>query len=419
MIKKIYESNKKFFSYSLIGILSQALTAIPPFVIALQLSTSEYGSYSLSKMIMLFFVALLFTSSKTPFIINAQKEYSKSSKISKTFALQGIIYILSILLVLVSQFFLYDYFLSFAEITNQTNILITIALLIIVTRSLVGAIFLATERKQKSILVDFTYNLALNALILFLFSRELLTIDNIFISYIISGLVSLLIFIPQIQFRNIFPISKIKDNKIIKDYLIFTGWQIFGFIGIYLSNSGDNLVLKQYVSLDTIGIYNFIYGIYLAALSIGTLVTNYFTPEVTKHIGDIEYLKRYSSQKRSVLTLVFALCCGIVLAILPTALNLAYQDKYSSGVAPLYILVPTTVLYFYTLFLVPVLNTHNKYKFIQINNIIQVLINLVLDYILIPKFDMYGAAIATAISVVYLTISTQIYYKRQLKRGFK
>lgn len=411
-ITSIYNSSRTFLSYSFLGIFSQVLSAIPPFVIAVQISTSEYASYSLTKMIILFFIAFFFTSSQTPFIINAQREYAKTQKISKTMFIQFSIFLIGLFAVISIQLFFHKSFQRFADISLNTNIFATIALLAVVLTNLISSIFLATGRKKISISVELVYNFLLNLFVILGYFLREISVEDIFKYYIVSGFITVLIFLPLIDLKKIFPLSTIQNKSILKNYLIFTSWQIFGFLGIYLSNWGDNLVLRKSVPIEQIGIYNFAYGIYLAARSIGNLIVSYFTPDITKNCDNQTYIENYLGKKRTIITLIYCLCCVAVLLLLPIVLNLIYGNKFTEALPILYMLIPASVLSFYTIFYIPILNTRNKYKFVQINNVLVVLINLILDLILIKSLGILGAAIATSISLVYLGASLTIYYKR-------
>lgn len=414
-IREMIKKNKDILIYTLLGSISQILNAVPPIIIAFKLTASEFGSYSLAKMIMLFFLSLLFSSSQTPFVISAQREYMETKRISKSIYIQLIIYLGGILLIILSELFLSKYFQSFAEISVRANIFLVTTLITVVTKNFMMSILLSTERRRKSIILDIVYNIILNVLIVVGIFLNKINIENIFIIYTISGLVSILLYLPSLKIKSICKLEIVKNIREIRSFVKFTLWQIFGFVGIYLSNWGDNFVLKSHVSMGSIGVYNFMYGIYAAAISIAYLVAGYFTPDITKNSDNIEYLKKYLKKKRWLLTLLYSICCGIVVLILPYILNKIYQGKYNEGFIFIYTFIPISIIFFYNMFTIPIFNTANKYKLVQITNIITVAINLIIDLILIPKIGISGTIYARIVSVTSQMLILEVMVRKHIK----
>lgn len=91
-------------------------------------------------------------------------------------------------------------------------------------------------------------------------------------------------------------------------------------------------------------------------------------------------------------------------------INILYSSKYKHSVYILYILTPYYVLSSFAKFFETFLDYQKKAKIRGIFCIITVVVNLILNYYLIPLFGAKGAAIATVISMlpysVFLVIST-------------
>ena len=73
-LKQDLKGGKFFLIFSAIKILAQGLFALMPLIIAKFLNPDGFGSYSLSLMIVLFFVSLFINASQTPFVVYAGEE---------------------------------------------------------------------------------------------------------------------------------------------------------------------------------------------------------------------------------------------------------------------------------------------------------------------------------------------------------
>ena len=68
--------------------------------------------------------------------------------------------------------------------------------------------------------------------------------------------------------------------------------------------------------------------------------------------------------------------------------------------------------------LVTVSWTLEKYKFIHLTNVVQVLLNVILNIVLIPIYGMIGAAVATVIAYACKAIMFEIYFRLKIKKLF-
>ena len=73
-------------------------------------------------------------------------------------------------------------------------------------------------------------------------------------------------------------------------------------------------------------------------------------------------------------------------------------------------------LMLYAIFYHPLLNALKKYRVAQAANITQVLVNLLLDFLLVPVMGMLGAAVATVLAYFCHVVIIETYFRVKLKK---
>jgi hypothetical protein len=63
----------------------KGLVQVVPLIIAYFFSEDMFGTYSLAKMVVFFFITLFITAPQTPFIVYANRERAETGKINKSF----------------------------------------------------------------------------------------------------------------------------------------------------------------------------------------------------------------------------------------------------------------------------------------------------------------------------------------------
>ena len=166
--------------------------------------------------------------------------------------------------------------------------------------------------------------------------------------------------------------------------------------------------------MENICIYNFGYqffkGFTLLTLTVGT----YFLPFITQNIDDKKKIRTYLYNKRPKISAVAFIIIAVVFALAP-CLKFVYGDAYAEAVLILRILLVATTVVAYACFYGPIFLALKKYKYMQITNIVQVVLNVLLDIIFVPKLGMKGAAIATVFAYIVSMLMYEVYFRVKLK----
>lgn len=162
----------------------------------------------------------------------------------------------------------------------------------------------------------------------------------------------------------------------------------------------DRLFINTHLGLDAAAIYSVAYVIGSLGMLIGEAANNIWSPwylDNTK-LGKKDEINKAAKYYIILITFVFS----VILLISPEILYLMAPKEYSIGIGSL--IIVSISVFFRFLYRFPL--TYEQYsknlKWVAVSTIFSALINLLLNYILIRKMGIIGAAIATLISYVIL-----------------
>jgi len=324
--------------------------------------------------------------------------------------------VISILLIIFSDFISNNIF----KTTEFKPVLIVFAAVIplFVVVKLIGALFLALSQPEyKEIIVNVStnvINLILVAAVVFLGG----SVFHVSLSYLIAIVLGLglgLILYQHKVHKKIF--SEIKPrynyNKLLKFSLPLL------FVGIFIKIMGwaDTFFLGVFKSTTEVGIYNVAFPL---AAAMGMFLTSFgqiYFPLTSELIAKRKY-SHVSSSFEVIVRWIFLISFPAFLLMLvfpKDIIKICFGKEYIAGATALVILI---VGYFINVIVGPanqLLKSMNKTKFIFYLNLIVVCMNIVLNIILIPKYGVNGAAIATALSLAIRQIAILLRAKSLIK----
>jgi len=287
---------------------------------------------------------------------------------------------------------------------------------IIIFLRVINELFLSVIRaKEKSILyavANITKLIIILGLNIYFVAFVRIGIRGILYAYLIGDGLLFLILFPNMFFEMV---PKF-DNRILRESLLFGIPFIFSSLAGMLLNMGDRYILKLLVNYKEVGLYNL--GYKVAGILNVFLMQSFFlsfAPIAYKMYGQ-KGGKRYFSKMLTYF--VFALFwVGLGLSFFSKelikllALNPDYWIAYQ--VVPYIILA---YIFSGARYVVSIgLNLKRKTKYIAYCTIGAAILNIGLNFILIPKYKMMGAAVATIISFVALYFATYFIANRFYK----
>jgi O-antigen/teichoic acid export membrane protein len=376
-------------------ILTQIINAIIALItgklIAIYISPADFGTYNIQFATYTLFLTLLIT----PFIhfIKTSNRILLPKIGSKLFFYT--IGILSILAFLALIAFLYFYY----GIFDPLLFLIFLCFIPFTIANSVLADFLNIQDK----IIDFSRLSILKAgsglvFIALFFFLGLTFIDDVQVLWLMQLTGA---FIGIIFFASKYRIYKTKFTiaykTFLKKYIRFAAPLMFLATWSWINNYFDRYAIEYFLSLDEVGIYNASYGVgskFFLLLSPIFMVL--LTPTVFSPIKSAE--KKSAIQSYGLYYLILAIPVLLIIYFLKDFLGyLLLSESYKEG---FYLIFWIAVAFFmltfaqlYELYFYSELKT----KVILYGNVLSAVLNIILNIVLIPKYGILGAALATFI----------------------
>ncbi len=252
--------------------------------------------------------------------------------------------------------------------------------------------------------------------ILYLFNNRELNISFILNIYAISTVVTLLSTLIYLKFKREFKlISKLSLKKM--RYIATHSMPVL-FTGLtYLIISRiDVIMLEKYVNLELVGEYNIIARVTLQILFFNQVIVSYYYPRLAKMFAqkrDFSAIAIYNTKFvllsfLSVAMISFILFIAIKDFNLFELLNIKNREVLYSVFVTLTI---TQIIYSAICFYGNILIYIHRQKMEYFNNLIVLILAILLNIILIPLYGVWGASIATSISLILGNILQMVQVK--------
>ena len=216
-------------------------------------------------------------------------------------------------------------------------------------------------------------------------------------AYIASAL------IPFIIMFNYFYLKKytkkiVFDVKVIKHYL-YMSWPLALVGGLTaVCNNTDSVMLGSFGQIKETGIYNAINKIVGFAIIPMNLVIQGIYPALSSSVQNKEKLqKTWNFQNETMIVVVLPMLVGGI-TLAPQIIKYLYGEAFLEGVFVMKTLLVSAAFIYLYISLNQALIVCNQQRKLFIAVLFGALINVLLNYLLIPKFSMNGASIATAAS---------------------
>lgn len=416
-IKQELEQGKTLLQFGFLQAIGQTFGMIAPLVVAKFFSPELFGSYSLAKMVVFFFVTLLIASSQTPFIVFANQEKAQSGRINKAFSVQCMFLILSLCIFGVITLLFSKYIMAFAKINRVDLFFVLLAFVGLALKTFLCNLFMAMGQRIRNSLAELVFGSLSLVLVFVFYFLDWINLPSVLMIYFISSVIVIGVFVKAVNFKMLLPFSL--EKKCFCEMLNFTKWVFLGATATYFINWGDNLVLRFFVSMGDIGEYNLGYQVFKGVASLTFIINSYFLPFVSRHIEDSGKMRNYLFNKRPKVFAMYLVAIGLIFFAAPWIFKLVYGEVYQGSITVLRILLVGSVLILYTVFYDTVLHALKRYKLTQTVIIIQVLLNLVLDLLLVPVMGLLGAAVATVFAYFCRAVITDVYFRVKLRKSLK
>jgi len=383
------------------------------------LTTEQMGKYSLFLMIVNLALIVGLNWSDSSVVRHGREEYVNTKKINQSFWARMYLFV-PVIIVFVLLFALFNKQIT-AYIGISSNLIILLVVLFVLNGLLnfITYIYQSTDRMKKSayvLLLQKIFYLACLALLFLNIFKTSLTL--VFILINISFLLAVIINLITFDFSKIRPYTFNKEY--FKKIWAYSWPQFIGFPGIYIINYVDLFVIKKYMTLSDVGVYNIAYSAFLNVAAFTMIIYVVTMPLIVEY----RTKKKFGMIKKHIQKTPLAIFLWAVLAIIGLFISkyiipLIFSSKYTGSVPSFNILLIASIFYFGAIYLLPIVNAFDLILYSQIFNLIRAGVNIAGDFLLVPKIGIIGAAYATLASYfVGLTLTIMLLvYKKKLIMG--
>ncbi len=408
--KKVFQGVSIVF---LCNVLAAGVAYLTRIVLARTLSPAEYGLFSAVltfTIFFLFFRDLGMGDALVRFIpqFQVQKKFDQiKTVLTGVFLVQLVTsLILAVLFILFADVLASDYFKD-----AQAKPLLLIFVVYIMTSIFftnLKSIFQGFQRMTFYPLVELTKNSIILLLTLILL-RFGLGVRAPALAYALSSLILVVIFVPVALRTFSFYRYRITNLLAQTRALFFFGLpMIFTDIGGKLIGYTDTLMLTYYASLSEVGIYNVVLPTALMVVFLGKSAGSVVYPLVSE-LWAKKDLRRLTAGLVLWYKYAFVLLIpvvGILFLFSGVFLSLFFGPAYATGAMALQILLAGTIFY-----LVASLNSHTltaigQAKRVTVIIFLAAVINVLLNVLLIPRYSIEGAAVATLVSYLFIFLAS-------------
>jgi len=190
---------------------------------------------------------------------------------------------------------------------------------------------------------------------------------------------------------------------------------LFSGLLLYLLNWTDILMLGAMVNETQVGIYNIAYKVgsvgFLVIVSVSTIIT----PRMAELFGEgkIKELKKLTHQSTRLIALL-SIPVVLALIIFNKPILSFFGNEAIAGSNSLVIISVGVLFSAMAGNVDQILNMTNNHKILRNITILCFFVNVILNFILIPKFGIEGAAIASLITNVVINLSCVYYIRKKL-----
>ncbi len=238
---------------------------------------------------------------------------------------------------------------------------------------------------------------------------QLIEADTV-LAYLVS--ITLLVFVLVFYF----PFKRLNTSKSFSynQLLAVSFPMLFSSAFLFLSNWTDVFMLGKMVNKADLGVYNAAYKLSLVALVVINAVNTVLAPKISRLYGEnkIKIIGQEVQRATKLITLI-TLPLVLLLIVFRVPILSLYSEAFIRGE---YVLVVVSLGLLFNAFsgsVGQILNMTKHQKVLRKFTLYSLLINVTLNYFLIIRYGILGAAIASVISNVFLNTLCVIFIKKK------
>lgn len=231
-----------------------------------------------------------------------------------------------------------------------------------------------------------------------------------FLAYIISSFLVNIIILFSIKFYK-YLISPLKINhNNVKKLLKYSVPMMPNSVCWWVSNASDRYMLQYIIGTSELGIYSVSYKIPTILSVVSSIFLSAWSISAVEDFGTETSKKMYSNIYNSFFCAVSLVTSLLVLLAKPIATVLFQKDFFVAWKCSIFLLF---AFLFNSLssFLGSIYISAKKTNMLFFSTLVSAIVNIILNLVMIPKWGIYGAAIATLISYFFVWVVRAVHSK--------
>ena len=304
---------------------------------------------------------------------------------------------------------------KFPQLTRRVVYLVFLYITIRSFCELLFVVFRAYEKMHYEAFIKLITTIALAAAVFFAIYRKwgilIISIIYVIVQFFIFFLTFILVFkkFTKISFR----LDSSLSREIIKKASPFTLSLIFAGIYFYI----DSIMLSLIKGDAEVGIYSAAYNITLAILVVPAMYTYAIYPILSRRFGENESKEDYTTKLIYERSFKYLYMIGLPVSVGMFALSrqiiiFIYGNGYYGSIIALQILSWFVFMKFLSYLTGIILSSIDKQYLRMYSQGLSALVNFGINLLLIPKYGLVGAGIATVLSEFMLFLSSHIFVSK-------
>jgi O-antigen/teichoic acid export membrane protein len=393
-IKDIYNN---FISLLSSKIAVMAFTMISVVVTARFLGPSSYGMLSLLLGLVQFFYVASSGWTSNAVIRFGREELLKENSIKSVFWCRGIILSIGLLLIGIFIVIMQGALKKYFSIQKNDLYLVFLYLITFILADYGNYILQAFGHMRKfafsAVLERLLYLALLGVFVVF--PGKFSAFKTVFIIMITAKIIQAIFSFLSVDKKMLFPF--IVDSKMLNKIIKYSLPVFLFFPTAYISEWGDLWVVKFYLPISMVGIYQIAYQALLSLTQVYMVTTVLFFPLITslRSEGKEDTIKNFLQKISPQMVFIWSMAISLLVCVGDYILVLLFGANFMDAKQVFIILLSTATFVGISGIYSAVNASFDLLKYAMISSFITALINIGLDFMLIPVFGIKGAAFAT------------------------
>jgi O-antigen/teichoic acid export membrane protein len=377
-------------------IVAKLLKVFLVIYIARILGANNYGSFTFALAFVSLFGVFLDLGTSSITIRDLSQDKKKEKEFPAILCLRMLLGVGTLIIILTGSFFITP-----DPLIRKIIWILAIYSIIGGYNAILGAFFHARQRMEYKTLGDIINAIlttGIGLFILFIYP----SVINLAWVYLFGNALVFLVIVTIFHFK--FLRFSLKFNPGVWKEIIRISWPLAftsAFVNMY--NQTDSVMMGYWGQVTQTGWYNAAYRIIGVCILPINFISQSFYPALSKTFKKSQksFQNIWDYQFKIIIFLSFPLVTGGI-SLAPKIINLIYDKNFFPATLAFQILLVTVIFIFFTYMLAKVLIITNQQKKFFTITLLGVIVNVIFNFLLIPKYSLYGAAIATLVTYIFV-----------------